>query len=96
MTSVPLTSQSDYSLQKVLKGVTTDDPTRLWGLSSAASSRPKSWEWMARCDVATAGSTGSGVPRTAATRRLKGAPRRRDTAEEADQTREADWEGKEK
>lgn len=51
---------------------------------------------MARSDVAAAGLEGSEVPRTEATRRLKAAPRRRDTEEEADQTREADWEGKEK
>lgn len=52
--------------------------------------------WMARSDVAVAGSKGSVVPRTEATRRLKEAPRRRGTEEEADQTREADWEGKQK
>lgn len=52
--------------------------------------------WTVRSHVAVAGLKGSEVPRTEATRRLKAAPHRRDTEEEADQTREADWEGREK
>lgn len=81
---------------KVFKKATTDGLTHLWGLSSAASPRPKSWVWMARSDVAAAGSKGSVVPHTEAALRLKEAPRRRGTEGEADQTREADWEGKQR
>lgn len=92
--SVPLAPHSDYSLLNVFKEATTDGPTHLWGLSTAASPRPKSWVWMAPSDAAAAaGSGGSAVPRTEAARRLKAAPRRRGTEEEADQTREDDWEG---
>lgn len=86
-------ADSAVRLQSLKKSQrTTDGPTHLWALSSAESPRPKSWAWMVRSDAAAAGLEGSEVP----SRRLKGARRRRDTEEEADQTREADWEEEEK
>lgn len=94
---VPAGAAVQLQSLKVFKRTATDGPTPLWGLSSAASPRRKSWVWMARGGAAAAaGSKGSVGPRTGATRPLKEAPHHRGTEEEADQTREADWEGKEK
>lgn len=84
------------TVSKLFKRAATDGPTHLRGPSSAACLRPKSWVWRVQSDVMPAGSEGSEGLRTEAARPLKEAPHQRGTEEEADQTREADWERKQK